>query len=219
MATLAILPVKSFSRAKQRLEHEVSAAVRRELAEAMFTDVLSALRCAENVGEIVVISAEQRARRIAAAHDADFLEDRERGHNPAATAGIDAALQRGADGALLIAGDLPAVKPAEIDALLAHPVDPPGAVVVPDRHGTGTNALLLRPPDALVPAFGPGSCERHLARAEEHGVDAALLELPSLALDLDTREDLRALEPVLASAEDLAARTRAVLGELLARRS
>src|SRR5207302_7322924 len=65
-------------------------------------------------------------------------------------------------------------------------------LIVPDRHGTGTNALLLTPPDALAPSFGPGSCERHARQARAAGVAAEVVEVPSLATDIDTPEDLEA---------------------------
>ena len=68
----------------------------------------------------------------------------------------------GADRALLVPGDCPALDPGEVSALLAHTAP---VVIVPDRHGTGTNALLLAPPDAIAPSFGPGSFARHAALA------------------------------------------------------
>ena len=76
----------------------------------------------------------------------------------AALRGIDAALERGAERVLLVPGDCPALDPAEVSALLAHDA---GVVIVPDRHGAGTNALLLTPPDVMAPAFGEGSFARH----------------------------------------------------------
>jgi 2-phospho-L-lactate guanylyltransferase len=66
-------------------------------------------------------------------------------------------------------------------------------VIVPDRHGTGTNALLLAPPDALEPSFGPGSCRRHAQLARRAGIAHVILPVPSLALDIDTPEDLTEL--------------------------
>jgi 2-phospho-L-lactate guanylyltransferase len=106
-----------------------------------------------------------------------------------------------------VPGDCPALDPTEVDELLARPVTPPAALVVPDRHGTGTNALLISPPDALSPSFGPGSCQRHLQLARERRTNAEAVELPSLALDIDTPEDLDAL----ASSPDRALRTRQLL--------
>ena len=64
---------------------------------------------------------------------------------------------------------------------------------MPDRHGTGTNALVLSPPDAIEPSFGPDSLERHVAAAEAAGVPHRVEEVPGLALDVDTPDDLAAL--------------------------
>jgi 2-phospho-L-lactate guanylyltransferase len=83
--------------------------------------------------------------------------------------------------------------------------------IVPDRHGTGTNALLLAPPDAISPAFGEGSRERHARLAGAAGLDPALESLESLALDLDTPEDLAALQGVLGTRPERAPRTAAAL--------
>ena len=83
-------------------------------------------------------------------------------------------------------------------------------MIVPDRHGTGTNALLLTPPDVIEPAFGPGSFARHRAVGGGHG--PASPNLPSLTLDIDTPEDLATLLAGSAAAP----RTRALLGEAAA---
>jgi 2-phospho-L-lactate/phosphoenolpyruvate guanylyltransferase len=85
---------------------------------------------------------------------------------------------------------------------------------VPDRHGTGTNALVLTPPDVLAPSFGPGSLERHVAAASAAGVPAGMEEVPTLMLDVDTPGDLSALIAALAGRPDEAAATRRALREL-----
>lgn len=88
------------------------------------------------------------------------------------------------------------------------------AAVVPDRHGSGTNGLLLAPPDAIEPAFGPGSRERHLARAGEAGVAGRIAEIPSLGLDLDTPDDLAALRRAVGADTGRAPATARALAEL-----
>ena len=70
-----------------------------------------------------------------------------------------------------------------------------GVVVVPDRHGTGTNALVLSPPDAIEPSFGPDSLARHVAAAEAAGVPSGSRRCPALALDVDTPDDLASSSP------------------------
>ncbi len=85
-------------------------------------------------------------------------------------------------------------------------------VIVPDRHGSGTNGLLLAPPDAIAPSFGPDSCERHRALALAAGVGFRLGQPASLLLDIDTGADLEALSERLSGESARAQRTRAVLG-------
>ena len=189
MRTVAVLPVKRFRRAKSRLGNVDRAA----LAEAMVADVMEALARVPEL-EVIVVSCEPSI-------EATVSDPTEAGHNSAALLGIREAMARGADRVLLVPGDCPALDPEELRDLLA--TDAPFAIV-PDRHGTGTNALLLTPPDAFVPSFGPGSFERHRALA---GPSARVAELPSLMHDVDTLEDLRSLTALPAGG---APRTRAL---------
>jgi 2-phospho-L-lactate guanylyltransferase len=87
-------------------------------------------------------------------------------------------------------------------------------VIVADRHGQGTNALLLTPPGAMAPSFGPGSFARHAARARAAGATVRVAQAPSLELDVDTPGDLAALRAALADRPDAAPRTRALLERL-----
>jgi 2-phospho-L-lactate guanylyltransferase len=219
MRTLAILPVKSFAEAKQRLSPGLALGARRALAEAMFSDVLVALRRAHSVDEILVVSADHGAQQVAGGHGASVLDDQEQGHNAAAALGIRSALESGFDRALLVPGDCPLLDPAQLDALIGRPAGPRSAVIVPDRHGTGTNALLLTPPDALEPAFGPDSCPRHALGAQSSGTAHEVVEVPSLALDIDTPDDLAALQAALTAAHGGAAHTRGMLSQLMRSRS
>ena len=212
MSTYAILPVKRFERAKQRLGGALSDGARWALAEAMVTDVLVALRRAKAVDHVIVVTCEPRAESLALGWGADVVADpEERSHSNDATIGIREATERGATRVLLVPGDCPSLNAGEIDALLAQG---PGVIVVPDRHGTGTNALVLDPPDAIAPGFGPGSCERHVERAHEAGLDVEVRRTPSLTLDVDTGEDLEALQEALAASTGGAAHTRGMLARL-----
>jgi 2-phospho-L-lactate guanylyltransferase len=212
LSTYAILPVKRFERAKQRLGGTLSDGSRWALAEAMVTDVLVALRRSKAVDHVLVVTCEPRAESLALGWGADVIADpQERSHSNAATLGIRAAVERGATRVLLVPGDCPSLDPHEVDELLS---DGPGVKVVPDRHGTGTNALVLDPPEAIAPGFGPGSCERHVDRAREEGVHWEIHHTPSLTLDVDTREDLEALQDALAASTGGAAHTRGMLARL-----
>jgi 2-phospho-L-lactate guanylyltransferase len=124
-------------------------------------------------------------------------------------------LEDGFERALLVPGDCPLLAPDDLDALLTHPAAERSVLIVPDRHGTGTNALLLAPPDVLGPSFGPDSRRRHLADAGAAGVPAEVVELDSLALDVDTPEDLEELRRTLARTHGGAAHTRGMLNQLM----
>ena len=113
----------------------------------------------------------------------------------------------------LLPGDCPLLEACELDRSLAR-MRPGSVAVIPDRHGTGTNGLLLCPADAIGPAFGEGSCERHLARARSAGHKAIREEVESLALDLDTPADLEVLAGALTSIGERAPRTAAELQRL-----
>lgn len=215
MKTVAVLPVKRFAEAKQRLGERLGGGSRRALAEAMVSDVLTALRRAQRVDEVVVVTAEHSAEALAHAHEAHAIGDpAEPGHSAAAAHGVAWALQRGATRALLVAGDCPTLNPRELDELLAPTAAGPQVIVVPDRHGTGTNALVLSPPAAIRPSFGPGSRARHEQAAHEAGAEYLVAEPRTLLLDVDTAGDLDALAAALAASTGGAAHTRGLLVRL-----
>ncbi len=142
-----------------------------------------------------------------------MLEDSARaGQSPAALIGVGHALAEGFSRALLVPGDTPLLDPDELDALLDRGAGrAPCVTIVPDRHGTGTNALLLDPPDAIAPSFGPGSFERHRQAAEAAGAEVLVDRVPSLVLDVDTGDDLSRLVEVLDGRPGAAPATRAAL--------
>jgi 2-phospho-L-lactate guanylyltransferase len=215
MRTAAVLPVKSFGQAKRRLDERLGQPDRAELAAAMLGDVLAALEAIAGSADLIVVTAEQRAVAAARAAAALVIDDPvEAGQSRAAARGVRAAIARGARRVLLVPGDCPTLDPGELRRLLdGFPAA--GLVIVPDRHGSGTNALLIAPPDAIEPSFGPGSFARHAALGAAAGLTVRVAEAPSLELDVDTPADLSALRATLATRPAAAPRTRALL-ELLA---
>jgi 2-phospho-L-lactate guanylyltransferase len=210
-APLAILPFKGFDQAKQRLRDALGAQPRRALVEAMFADVLIALRRTTALGGILVVSADTVAQQIAQGYGAEVIGDDQRGHNQAAAGGIAHARQLGIERVLLVPGDCPLLDPVELNALISAPTPARSVTIVPDRHGSGTNALLISPPGVFGPAFGPGSRARHEQKAHAAGLDVRTVEIPSLALDIDTPEDLAEIETTLGQIRGGAAHTRGML--------
>jgi 2-phospho-L-lactate/phosphoenolpyruvate guanylyltransferase len=216
----AIIPVKRFGEAKRRLLDALDRPQRAALIKAMLTDVLGATDRSELVEWVIVVTGEGRAERLALRHSQrsttplEVLRDPDdRGHSEAATLGIIRALSLGAECAALLPGDCPLLDPGELDEALGR-MSRGRVTVVPDRHGTGTNALLLCPADAIGPAFGPGSAERHSQRARHARYELAVERLDSLARDLDTPDDLRALAAALAEQPSQAPATGAELARL-----
>ncbi|MGC1853412.1 MAG: 2-phospho-L-lactate guanylyltransferase [Solirubrobacterales bacterium] len=212
MRATAILPVKRFAEAKRRLAAGIEDERREALVAAMLEDTLEAISGARSIERTVVVTGDPRAQEIVAAGDADVLPDpADEGHVVAALAGIARAEVGGAERVVLLPGDCPLLDPRELDSLLTG-VPESFVAIVPDRHGTGTNALVLSPPGAIRPAFGEGSCDRHLIAAREAGIPFAVEEVPSLALDLDTPADVIALTRELEARRGRARRTAKVLG-------
>ncbi|HEX3609218.1 MAG TPA: 2-phospho-L-lactate guanylyltransferase [Solirubrobacterales bacterium] len=212
MKATAVLPVKRFGAAKQRLAAGIDDERRAELVAAMLADVLEAIGEARPVERTIVVTGEPRAEELAAAAGAELVPDPdEGGHSGAALAGVARARELGAGCAVLLPGDCPLLDARELERLLTG-MPERYVAIVPDRHGTGTNALALAPPDAIRPAFGEGSRARHVAAARQAGVPFAVEELPSLALDLDTPADVVALTRELEAHRGRAKRTAKVLG-------
>jgi 2-phospho-L-lactate guanylyltransferase len=208
----AVLPVKRFDAAKQRLAAGIDDERRRALAAAMVADVLEAIAAARTIERTIVVSGDPMAQELAAEAGAEVVPDpADAGHVEAALAGIARAEAEGAECVVLLPGDCPLLDPRELDRLLTG-VPERYAGIVPDRHGTGTNALVLSPPDVIVPAFGEGSRDRHVAAAREAGVPFEVEEVASLGLDLDTPADVIALTRELEERRGRGRRTAKVLG-------
>jgi 2-phospho-L-lactate guanylyltransferase len=216
MRTAAILPIKSFTAAKQRLSPSLGSGSRQALAQAMFSDVLSSLRKVERLETISVVTGDPVAAAAAHGERITVVHDSlEAGQSAAAGLGIKHALALGMDRVLLVPGDTPLLDPVEIDALLARGEDDGmQVVIVPDRHGTGTNALVITPPGAFIPAFGPDSLHRHLSTAQEEGLMHSVEEVPSLLHDVDTPDDLAVLATLLEDRRACAPLTRGALRQL-----
>jgi 2-phospho-L-lactate/phosphoenolpyruvate guanylyltransferase len=208
----AVLPIKRFNAAKQRLAAGLGGEQRRTLAAAMLEDVLEAIGGARTIERTIVVSGDPIAQELAAAAGAEIVADPEDGgHVEAAAAGVARAEVEGAGCVVLLPGDCPLLDPRELDRLLTG-VPERYVGIVPDRHGTGTNALVLSPPSAIVPAFGEGSRERHVEAARAARLAYEVEEVPSLGLDLDTPADVIALTRELESRPGRARRTARALG-------
>ena len=169
-----VVPVKPLDAALGRLGEALGAEERRALQAAMLTDLLRACAGTRGLGERLVVTADAEAARLAAAEGARAVADHHppRGMNAAVRLGARALARAGARAALVLVADLPLARAEDLEAVLGAAPDGPGVVLAPSRDGTGTNALLIRPPRALAPRLGPESLGRHLAGAARRGLRA-----------------------------------------------
>jgi len=191
LQVVAIVPVGSLERAKSRLGAVLDAEERRDLVLRLADRTIRAAVGTAGVTETLVITPDDEVRDLASRAGARPLRQRSRGLNDGLREARDEALAGGATAVLILPIDLPAISPVAIRDVLATAgrESPPLVAIVGDRHGRGTNALLLAPPDVIDVHFGGDSHDAHVAAASEAG--AALLELDGpLSIDLDTPDDL-----------------------------
>jgi 2-phospho-L-lactate guanylyltransferase len=193
VSVFAIVPVKDLWGTKSRLKPILDPGARAGLTLYMVGRVVSAIGRAgvENIG---VVSPDRIVLDEVRKRGATPLLQESQGLNPALEEGRRWVIERGGSSLLVLPADLPLIDPDDVNAVLEGVVETRSVTISPDGVHTGTNALLLRPPDALPFAFGPGSYEAHLHAAQERGLDVRICERPHLAFDLDAAEDLAHLD-------------------------
>jgi 2-phospho-L-lactate guanylyltransferase len=188
--TWVVVLVKDFDSAKQRLGPALDPRSRRALARR---NAERAVRAASAGGQRLVVAGSQEVAAMAKRLGAQFvLEPRQDGQNVAAKRGIARAVQGGAGAVLLLSSDLPLVTAKALRELLraaAH-VETPAVVAVPAVGRGGTNALYLRPPDAITLHFGTDSLESFRRESETRGVNFVIHHSDAMAIDLDEPDDL-----------------------------
>ena len=192
--TVAVVPVRALDGSKSRLGGQLDAEEREALVTALLARTIRAAREAPSLSGVLVVSPDPQVLNAALAEGADALEQSGVGLNGALQDGRAWAMARGATALLVLPADLPFVSAAEVESLLQRAADgardgEPLVALVPDRHGDGTNALLLAPPAIIPFAFGPASRRHHTAAARHAGARLVEVDGP-LTVDLDTADDL-----------------------------
>jgi 2-phospho-L-lactate/phosphoenolpyruvate guanylyltransferase len=186
----AVIPVKEAGLAKQRLAEALSPRLRRDLALAMFEDVLGAVAAAEELQGIAVVTADLNAAEIARRFGAEVWPD---GAHDGHTGAVSVAARRLAAASstmLTIPGDVPLVSRIDISRVLAvHPAAP-AFTIVPAWDERGSNAVVCSPADIVPLRFGPDSYFPHLAAARAAGLNATVIRNSAIALDIDEPSDL-----------------------------
>jgi 2-phospho-L-lactate guanylyltransferase len=188
MTTRIIVPHRGLEAAKTRLAAVLDEAERVELARKLLARVLTVAR--EACADVVVITPAESLEPIVAAAGARLIVQRGMGLNQGLDQARADAVADGIETLCVLHGDLPNLSAADILALVAAVPSPTGVAIAPDRAGSGTNGLAMRPPGAIGFAFGVGSFVAHRSAPEAAGLPFAVVERPGLAFDLDTPADL-----------------------------
>jgi len=187
----AVIPIGTLDGAKSRLGAVLDAEERRDLVTRLAEATIRAAVATPGIAETIVITPDDEVRRFALAAGARPIRQRSTGLNAGLREARDEVMAAGGSALLILPIDLPHITPEALGAIVDVMADtpPPLVAIVADRHGRGTNALLLAPPDVIDLSFGGDSHGAHAAAAAAAG--ARLIELGGpLSEDIDTPEDL-----------------------------
>ena len=190
---MILVPIKNTASAKQRLASILDQAARTQLAQAMLTDVLTALHEWKDRPKVGIVTSDPCAMKLAAEYRFEVIPDPD---NPGETGAIEIAtrvcVERGEESTLVIPADIPLIESSELEEIYKHaPAE--GSVLVPAGDGRGTNAAFRRPANLFPLRFGNDSFKPHHAAAQATGKPCVVLNLPGIAVDVDNPPDLQQL--------------------------
>ena len=195
MEVSALIPVKGFRNAKQRLGPLLDGAERELFAEVMFCDVLKQVLKARGLAQTFVVTGDDKVAEITTSLGAQLIREKvERGETDAVDFARLELKRSGCEAVLIIPGDLPMVRSTDIEEVLAQIPDRaslPFALLVPSHDRMGTNALLLAPPDIIKLRFGYDSFSYHVSQVSAQGLPVRFIENERIALDIDEPKDLQ----------------------------
>jgi 2-phospho-L-lactate/phosphoenolpyruvate guanylyltransferase len=186
-----LIPVKDLSLAKKRLSPLLTQDERTRLASALLEMTFAVSTKVRNIDRIAVVTNFLPAMALAEKYEMEVIEESSQlSESVSVDYGSLELKMRGARAVLRLPIDLPLITAGDIETVLDCDRETRSIVVVPSRDGTGTNAILRRPPDIIPSHFGPGSLAKHMAEADRVKCECTLLNLPRIALDIDHPDDL-----------------------------
>ena len=187
----ALVPVKALAGGKTRLSPLLSDTARHALSRAMLTDVLTSVLHAPAVDRVAVVTSDPTLLALARQLGAFAVDEKyPRGLNGAVNIGTEFCLRQGATALLVLLADLPLVTAGDVEWLFRQMNSGPEVILVPCKEGDGTNAVLRVPPLIIPPCFGGPSLAAYQKEARRQGVGCRVVEVPGVALDLDSVADL-----------------------------
>lgn len=186
---MILVPIKNLAGAKQRLSSILTPEERFALAQAMCEDVLQTLADWQNRPPVAVVTSDPFARDLAQRFHFAVIADDNSGETTAIEMATQVCKERGAASTLVVPADIPLIDAADLQTIVDC-APPAGSLLVPDAAGRGTNAAWRSPADLFPLRFGNDSFLPHQAAAKASGLPCVVIELPSIARDVDRLEDL-----------------------------
>ena len=198
----AVLPLKGLKGAKDRLSNILNPEERAALVTAMAQDVLSALTSSTSLAGVLVISDANNIKELVKEYSVELIPEGEaKGLNGAISHAATILANRGVNAMMVIHGDIPLIKPQDINAIIDASLLAPSVTIAPCSHKDGTNVMVCSPPDVISFQYGKNSFSKHMKATADIGHEAKEISNNRLALDIDTGEDLQTLRDHLNEGE------------------
>ena len=192
MKTAAIIPVKTFLKAKTRLE--LSTEQTEKICKIMLEEILQVLSISPQIDEIIIVTKDKKALEISKKFNAtQIIDEKESGVNDAVALADEYLLKNGFETSIVFPQDIPYIKTQDIDFVLKFKTDSDFAIIVPSRRFDGTNALVRSPVNLMKTHYDEDSYKIHMSTAKEHTREVSLVFVKRIMLDVDNMEDLKFL--------------------------
>ena len=190
MKIAAIIPVKTFSKAKTRLD--LSPQQVENLCIVMLEEILHTISISPHIEKIVIVTKEEKAVKMGAKFNAIVIRDeKEESVNSAVALADKYLVENNFHASIVFPQDIPFIKTQDIDFMLNYKMHPNFAIIVPSRRFDGTNALMRMPVDLMKTHYDEDSYKIHMSTAKEHTLNVAMVFVKRIMWDIDNTEDLR----------------------------
>ena len=192
MKIAAIIPVKTFSNAKTRLQLPTEKI--EELCKIMLEEILQVISTSPKIEKIVLVTKEQKAIEMGQKFNTiTIIDEKEEGVNQAVSLADKYLLENNFNASIVFPQDIPLIKTEDVDFMLRHQLHPNFAIIIPSRKFDGTNALVRMPVDLMKTHYDDNSYRKHMLTAKEHTMNVAMVFVKRIMLDVDSQEDLEFL--------------------------
>ena len=192
MKIAAIIPVKTFSKAKTRLD--LSPQQVEELCKVMLEEILQTLSISPQIEKTIMVTKEEKAIEIGKKFNTVIIiDEKEESVNNAVSLADKYLLENNFDVSIVFPQDIPFIKTQDIDFMLNYKMHPNFAIIVPSRRFDGTNALVRMPVDLMKTHYDEDSYKIHMNTAKNHTLNVAMVFVKRIMWDVDNAEDLKFL--------------------------